>query len=66
MAEERSPRRGPIACGSGDTLFAIAKQTGTTVAQLKTWNKLRGSNLKIGTRLVIQSPRPATLNSVRH
>ena len=44
---------------SGDTLYAIARRTGTTVAQLKSWNKLRGSNLKIGTRLVIQSPRTA-------
>ncbi len=44
---------------AGDTLFAIAKRTGTTVTQLKSWNKLRGSNLKIGTRLLVQSPRSA-------
>lgn len=44
---------------SGDTLYSIAKRTGTTVNQLKAWNKLHGSNLKIGTRLLIQSPRSA-------
>ena len=42
---------------SGDTLYAIAKRTGTTVTQLKTWNKLRTTNLKVGTRLLVQSPR---------
>jgi membrane-bound lytic murein transglycosylase D len=44
---------------AGDSLYAIAKRTGTTVEQLRNWNKLRGSNLKIGTRLVIQPPRAA-------
>ena len=42
---------------SGDTLSKIAKKTGTTIAQLKNWNKLRTTNLQIGTRLLIQSPR---------
>ncbi len=41
---------------SGDTLSAIARRTGTTIAQLKNWNKLRTTNLKIGTRLLIESP----------
>ena len=40
----------------GDTLSAIARKTGTTIAQLKNWNKLRSTNLQIGTRLLIQSP----------
>jgi len=44
---------------SGDTLYAIARRTGTTVNQLKLWNNLRGSHLKIGTRLLVQSPRSA-------
>jgi membrane-bound lytic murein transglycosylase D len=43
----------------GDTLSAIARKTGTTIAQLKNWNKLRTTNLKIGTQLLIQSPRAA-------
>jgi membrane-bound lytic murein transglycosylase D len=41
----------------GDTLSAIARKTGTTIAQLKNWNKLRSTNLRIGTQLLIQSPR---------
>jgi membrane-bound lytic murein transglycosylase D len=44
---------------AGDTLTAIARKTGTTIAQLKNWNKLRTTNLKVGTRLLIQSPRTA-------
>jgi membrane-bound lytic murein transglycosylase D len=56
VPEERAAAR-TYRVRSGDTLYAIAKRTGTTVNQLKLWNKLRGSNLKVGTRLLIQSPR---------
>jgi membrane-bound lytic murein transglycosylase D len=45
---------------SGDTLSAIARKTGTTITQLKNWNQLRTTNLKIGTQLLIQSPRAAS------
>jgi len=41
----------------GDTLSAIARKTGTTITQLTNWNKLRTTNLKIGTQLLVQSPR---------
>jgi membrane-bound lytic murein transglycosylase D len=58
VAEERTAAR-TYRVRSGDTLYAIARRTGTTVTQLKSWNKLRGTNLKIGTRLLIQSPRSA-------
>jgi membrane-bound lytic murein transglycosylase D len=44
---------------AGDSLYAIAKRTGTTVNQLKSWNNLRGSTLKIGIRLLIEPPRAA-------
>ena len=44
---------------SGDTLSGIARKTGTTITQLKSWNRLRTTNLKIGTQLLIQSPRAA-------
>ena len=37
----------------GDTLFSIAELFDTTVAKLKTWNKLNGNALAIGTRLKI-------------
>jgi membrane-bound lytic murein transglycosylase D len=56
VAEDRTAAR-TYRVRSGDTLYAIAKRTGTTVTQLKSWNNLRGTNLKIGTRLLIQSPR---------
>ena len=56
VPEERAAAR-TYRVRSGDTLYAIAKRTGTTVNQLKLWNKLRGTNLKVGTRLLIQSPR---------
>lgn len=42
---------------SGDTLSAIARKHRTTVAQLKTWNRLRGTKLSIGDRLVVEAPR---------
>ena len=48
---------------SGDTLSAIARKTGTTIAQLKNWNKLRTTNLKVGTQLldpVAAQPRTNT------
>jgi membrane-bound lytic murein transglycosylase D len=44
---------------SGDTLFGLAKRYSTTVEQLKTLNRLTGSTLRIGTRLVISTPRSA-------
>lgn len=40
----------------GDTLSAIARKTGTTITQLKNWNKLRSTNLQVGTRLIVQRP----------
>ena len=43
----------------GDTLFAIARRHGVTIEDLRTWNKLRGSALSVGTRLSIQTTRPA-------
>jgi membrane-bound lytic murein transglycosylase D len=44
---------------AGDTLSAIARKNGTTVAQLKNWNKMRDTRLNVGDRLIVQSPRPA-------
>src|SRR5688572_11739524 len=41
---------------SGDTLYAIARRTGTTVNQLKALNKLQTTKLKVGTRLLVQAP----------
>jgi membrane-bound lytic murein transglycosylase D len=41
----------------GDTLYKIAQRFGKTVNQLKAWNKLRTTNLQVGTRLLLQQPR---------
>lgn len=38
----------------GDTLFSIARLFNTTVANLKSWNKLRGSSLSAGAKLTIK------------
>ena len=65
VLKETTPLATPVAqrrtyqVRRGDTLSAIARKTGTTIAQLKNWNKLKTTNLKVGTRLVVQSPRPA-------
>ena len=57
LVEAKAPAKAYYRVRSGDTLYAIAKRTGTTVNQLKAWNNLRTSNLKVGTRLLVQSPR---------
>ena len=41
----------------GDTLSAVARRYGTTVASLKAWNGLRGDLLMPGARLTIFVPR---------
>ncbi len=42
---------------AGDTLSSIARRHGTTVDQLKAWNKMRDTRLNVGDRLVIQTSR---------
>jgi peptidoglycan lytic transglycosylase D len=37
----------------GDTLFSIAQLFNTTVAKIKSWNRLRGNALNVGARLKI-------------
>ena len=44
---------------AGDTLSAIARRHGTTVDQLKSWNRIRGSKLNIGDRLMVSGPKAA-------
>ena len=44
----------------GDTLFSIAKLYRTTVASLKSWNRLRGNGIQIGQRLTILTTRVST------
>ena len=40
----------------GDTLFKIARLFDTTVAKIKSWNRLRGSAIIPGTRLLVRAP----------
>jgi membrane-bound lytic murein transglycosylase D len=46
----------------GDTLFGIARLYKTTVASLKTWNKLRGNAIMPGQRLTVFTNRNASTN----
>jgi LysM repeat protein len=41
---------------TGETLFSISRQYGITVEQLRNWNKLDGSELKIGQSLFVVAP----------
>ena len=41
----------------GDTLSRIAQRHGVTVRQLRDWNGIRGSKIRIGQRLTIETPR---------
>jgi membrane-bound lytic murein transglycosylase D len=38
----------------GDTLSKIARSFGTTVAKIKSWNRLRGTSIVAGTRLLVR------------
>ena len=44
---------------AGDTLYAIARRHGTTIDQLKAWNNLTSSTLRIGAELIVQPVRTA-------
>ncbi len=48
----------------GDNLSKIAKRNGVTVAQLKSWNKLKSTLLPIGKQLIVgKNASPATADS---
>jgi LysM repeat protein len=42
---------------SGETLYSIAKKYQTTIDKLKSLNRLVGNTLRVGTRLVVSTPR---------
>jgi len=44
----------------GDTLFSIARVYRTTVASLKSWNRLRTNSIQVGQRLTIFTDRRTT------
>src|SRR5690606_10798204 len=43
----------------GDTLGRIASQNRVTVAQIQSWNKIRGTKINVGQRLVVSAPAAA-------
>ena len=43
----------------GDTLWSIAQRFGVSVRQLKRWNRMRGSLLKLERELVVRNPATA-------
>lgn len=45
---------------SGETLSKIAKDNGVTVDELKTWNNLTSSDIKIGQKLIIKKSAQTT------
>jgi len=57
-----APKRKTYRVRAGDTLSVIARKTGTTIAQLKNWNKIRGTKLNIGDQLVVQRPKARNAN----
>jgi membrane-bound lytic murein transglycosylase D len=67
LADSAAPEAGEPAQASliyrvkrGDTLFSIAKLYRTTVASLKTWNRLRSNSIQVGQRLTIFTQRTET------
>ncbi len=67
LSSNTAPKAGETAQASlvyrvkrGDTLFSIAKLYRTTVASLKTWNRLRSNSIQVGQRLTIFMQRTAT------
>ncbi|MCA1583725.1 MAG: LysM peptidoglycan-binding domain-containing protein [Acidobacteria bacterium] len=58
-SEEAEATRVTYRVRRGDTLSSIARKHGTTIDRLKAWNKLRGSTIAVGSRLIILSGREA-------
>jgi len=49
----------------GDYLGRIAARYGVSISKIKRWNRLRGSNIRIGQRLVIYPKEPVPVASTR-
>lgn len=50
------PQRITYTVRRGDTLIRIAQRHGVTVSQLRQWNSIRGSTIRVGQRLTIHRP----------
>ena len=60
VARARTPASLTYRVKRGDTLLKIAKVYRTTVASLKTWNRLRSNAIQVGQRLTIRTQAGAT------
>ncbi len=49
---------------SGESLGVIADKNNVSIADLRKWNKIKGSNINAGQRLVIQTTKKVTVNEV--
>ena len=59
-AEAGSPSRVTHVVRRGETLTAIARRYGVSVAAVKEWNGLQGNTIRSGQRLTVYSSRPAS------
>jgi LysM repeat protein len=57
---EPAPRKGFHTVAETETVFSIARQYGITQQQLKDWNNLDGTELKIGQTLYVAQPERGT------
>ena len=48
----------------GDNLFAIARKHGVTIDDLKEWNKLDGSSIRVQDKLLVWQPAPKTASTL--
>jgi len=58
-----SPNRKVYVVRKGDTLGKIASKNRVTVAQIQSWNKIRGSKISIGQRLIVSAPSAAVASA---
>ncbi|MFM7851702.1 MAG: LysM peptidoglycan-binding domain-containing protein [Flammeovirgaceae bacterium] len=65
-AESLTPKslRSTHVVAAKETLFSISKQYGISVAQLKEWNGLTNSELKLGQQLVVVQPKQTAVAEV--
>jgi LysM repeat protein len=54
-------KKGVHTVGQQETLFSISKQYGITIQQLREWNNLEGTDLKIGQTLFVSQPERSGL-----
>ncbi|MBI2185676.1 MAG: LysM peptidoglycan-binding domain-containing protein [Acidobacteria bacterium] len=64
-AEAQTAARVTHVVRSGDTLSAIARRYGVSVAAVKEWNDLQGNGIRAGQRLTVYTTRPAAKTATR-